>query len=413
MSSWSPVWRVLINGVNTTTTVFSNLVITSGRTNIYAQPYAGYCTVNINNVDHTTVAIAINDAVTIEVKNNAGAYVALFGGTVVDLGIEVREVGNTYTQTVSVTALGALARLPRATTTGVLSSGLDGAQIKTILEELLMNSWNEVPSSVTWANYSPAGTTWANAENVGLGTIDAGNYTLAARASSVIDDYSIVAALATSGLGYIWEGSDGLINYADSTHRSTYLSTYGYTELSANDALGAGLKVQTRAGDVRNDVTIKYGASSTSSYNTTDTTSIDTYGRLGQIITTTLANLVDATSQGAFYLKIRANPYANLETIKYELTNPDLDNADRTSLLNIFMGLPVSIADIPTNMGGTFQGFVEGWTWRANFNQLSLTATLSPLIYSLQAMKYSDVSVSEFYNTVSPTLQWQDAFVVA
>jgi len=413
MTSWNPIWRVLVNGVNSTTTIFSNLTITSGRTNIYSQPYAGYCTVNINNTDHSTVSIAINDAVTIEVKNNAGTYVTLFGGTVVDLGIAIREIGNTYTQTVTITALGALSRLPRATTTGVLSSGLDGAQILTILQDLLLNNWSEVPAALTWATYTPAGTTWATAENVGLGTIDAGNYTLAARSSSVDDDYSIVTALATSGLGYIWESADGLINYADSTHRSTYLATYGYTELSANDALGAGMKIQTRAGDVRNDITIKYGATSSSSYNTTDAVSIDTYGRLAQIVTTTLANLSDATTQGAFYLKIRATPYANLETITYELTNGDIDTADRDSLLGVFIGLPVSIADIPTNMGGTYLGFIEGWTWRANFNQLSITATLSPLIYSLQAMKWSDVGATERWNTVAGTLQWQDAFVVA
>lgn len=411
MSAWNPVWRIKINGVAYTSTTLADLTIQSGRTNIYEQAYAGYCTLNLINYSDTVVPISINDAVTIEVQDNAAAYVALFGGTVVDLGIAIRDIGNTYTQTVTVTAVGALARLPKALTNGVLSEALDGEQIAVILQDLLLNSWSEVAAATTWATYE-AGVSWADAENVGLGEIDSGNYALAARTSDVTDMYSICAALANSGLGYLFEDPQGRISYADSTHRSTYLATYGYTELTANDALGAGLKIQTRAGDVRNDLTIKYGATSSSEVSDEDATSIAQYGRLAQMITTTLADSGDAVDQAAFYLQIRANPSANLEQITYELTNSEITSDDRDSLLNIFMGLPVIISDLPNNMGATFLGFVEGWQFRAAFNQLAITATLSPLAYSLQAMRWQDVSVSEAWNTVSGSLEWQDALVV-
>jgi len=411
MSAWNPVWRIKINGVAYTTTTLSDLRIQSGRRNIYEQAYAGYCTINLINYSDTIVPISINDAVTIEVQDNAAAYVALFGGTVVDLGIEVRDIGNTYTQTVTITAVGALARLPKALTDGVLSEALDGEQILTILQDLLLNNWSEVAAATTWATYE-AGVTWATAENVGLGEIDAGNYSLAARTSDVTDIYSLCAALANSGLGYLYEDPQGRISYADSTHRSTYLATYGYTELSANDALGAGLKIQTRAGDVRNDLTLKYGAASNFEVTDEDLTSIGLYGRLAQVITTTLKHSADAVDQAAFYLTIRSAPNANFEQITYELTNPEITSDDRDSLLNVFMGLPVIISDMPTNMGATFLGFVEGWQFQAAFNRLSLTATLSPLAYSLQAMAWADVSVSEAWNTISGSLEWQDALVV-
>jgi hypothetical protein len=69
---------------------------------------------------------------------------------------------------------------------------------------------------------------------------------------------------------------------------------------------------------------------------------------------------------------------------------------------------------LPVNMiGGTFQGFVEGWTFSTSYNRLSLTINLSPVAYSLQAMKWSDVPAPETWLTISPTLDWENATIVA
>jgi hypothetical protein len=179
----------------------------------------------------------------------------------------------------------------------------------------LFNSWAQVGGALTWADYDPA-TTWATAENSGLGTIDRpGNYDLAARGGGAdpIDVYSLVAALATSGLGYLFECACGLINYADSTHRTNYLSANGYVDLDANHARAAGLRIETRVGDVRNAITIKYGATSSSDVSASDAASIATFGNLSQIITTTLHDSADATAQANFYLSLRAQPAANLQ----------------------------------------------------------------------------------------------------
>jgi hypothetical protein len=288
----------------------------------------------------------------------------------------------------------------------------DGVQIETILIDLLLNSWSEVPAALTWATYDPT-ITWANAENTGLGEIDTGNYELAARSSDRTDMYSLVAALATSGLGYLYEDAQGRISYADSTHRSVYLATNGYTEISGSKALANGVRVQTRAGDVRNDITLKYGASSASETSATDTASIATYGRLAQIITTTIKHQADAEAQAAFYLTLRAQPQANFDAITFELTNSELTDVERDALINVFMGLPLRITDLPPNMAsGQFIGFIEGWTWQAGFNQLSLTITASPVGYSLQAMKWSAVSGAETWSSITNTLEWQEALVV-
>lgn len=414
MSVWNPVWSVTINGVSYADSVLANLKITSGRTNIYEQAQAGYCNLQLLIFNQDNVPININDSVSVQLKDSTATFVPLFGGTVTDLGIAVATAGEVgLVQTVNITALGALSRLPKALTDGTLTSAYDGTQIYHILQDLLLNNWSEVPAAYQWSTYDPT-ITWANAENVGLGEIDQpGNYDLAARTADRIDIYSLVSALATSGLGYIYESATGAISYADSTHRSIYLATYGYTDISANDALASGIQIQARAGDVRNDITIKYGTNSANEVTDEDTTSIGIYGRLAQIITTTLKNSSDATAQAAFYLLLRAYPQFMFNFITFELTNPELTDGDRDSLINIFMGLPLRISDLPLNMLNQFAGFVEGWTISAAYNQVSITPILSPLAYSLQAMKWQDVSVLESWNTILGSLDWANALVVA
>jgi hypothetical protein len=413
MTQWSPVWLVEIDGVAYTSAVLANLVIQSGRTNIYEQAQAGYANIQLLDVNQATIPVNINSTISIRVKDTSNAYVAIFGGNVVDIGLEVRDVGSTmFTQTYSITALGALARLPKALTDGVLSKDFDGDQIYTILSDLLLETWAEAPGAITWATYTP-GTTWATAGNIGLGEIDQpGDYELAARSSERTDVYSLVSALATSGLGYIYEDAFGRISYADATHRSQYLSANGYVQITANQARAAGLRTETRAGDVRNNVTIKYDATSSSEESASDATSIRIYGTLSQIISTTLHNKTDAEDQADFYLALRKDPQPIFSEITYDLTNPEVDDADRDALIEVFMGMPVAINDLPANMGGIFQGFVEGWTFRAGYNTLSVSLNLSPVAYSLQALEWREISNSFTWSGVSPSLDWARATII-
>jgi hypothetical protein len=416
MTQWSPIWKVEIDGVEYTDAVLANLIIRSGRTNIYEQAQAGYVNLQLIDVNQTAIPVTINSTISVQVKNTSNTFVSIFGGNVVDIGLEVRDVGTTmFTQTYSITALGALARLPKTLTNGVLSKEFDGDQIYDILSDVLFNTWAQVAGSVTWGTYTPAGTTWATAENNGLGEIDRpGNYELAARSSERIDVYSLVSALATSGLGYIYEDAQGRIGYADSTHRTNYLAANGYVDLDANHARAAGLRIQTRVGDVRNSLTIKYNATSSSEQSASDANSIALYGTLAQIIETTLHNSADALAQANFYLSLRAQPQPIFSEISFDLTNPEIDNADRDALINVFMGEAISLNNLPLNMAsGTFQGFVEGWSFQAAYNRLSVTLLLSPLAYSLQAMRWNDVPVTETWSSVSPTLDWESATIVA
>lgn len=414
MTAWSPVWRVKINGTTVTNVTLSNLTITSGRTDIYSQPVASYCSLTLINTDQSTVNFDINESLTVEVKDNSNNWIQIFGGTITDLDIEVGASGAiAIRENIRIIALGALARLPKATFQGNLSSGLDGVQIAYVLNGLLYNSWNEVPASLDWANYDPT-ITWANAENSGVGEIDAGDYELDSQNGLVTDAYSLVTTLANSGLGYIYEDNQGRISYADSTHRSQYLSANGYDQLDANHALSSGIRTSKRSGDVRNSITISYTSSGNQEVTDEDIDSIALYGQLSQNIRTYLKNQGDAEQQAAFYLSIRAYPQYIFKNITFPLGNPEISSSDRSKLLNVFIGQPIDLINLPSNIGaGTFQGFVEGWTFQASVNGLSITLNLSPVAYSLQAFDWDDVPATETWNTLNPTLEWLNATIVA
>jgi hypothetical protein len=360
MSNFNPEWRVTIGGTIYTNVTLSGVSITSGRTDIYSQPVAGYCSLTVINLDNSVFDFQVNQGLTLQLKDSTGTYRTMFGGNLTDITLEVVSAGGAGMVTAaSLTALGALSRLPKALTEGVLSKDLDGEQIAVLLEDLLVNNWLEVPAAYTWATY-PATTDWLNAENTGLGTIDAGIYELQSRTSEVTDVYSLASALAVSGFGYLWECSCGLINYAGATHRQDYLANNGYVTISANQGLSAGIRTVTQSGDVRNVIALKWRAGTEEVLNQE---SIDLFGKLGQSITTTLERKTDAEDQAQRYLDLRSYPRAKFESITFPITSPELSNEQRDALLGIFMGMPISLTDLPLNIsGGQFQGFVEGFT---------------------------------------------------
>jgi hypothetical protein len=413
MTLWTPDWAVEVNGLgDVTNLVLSDLIITSGRTDIYSQPIAGYCRFTIKNLDQSAIAFDVNDSIVIKVKDSTGIYVPLFGGDISDIDIVVATGEPAITQNITVTALGALSKLPKVLTQGVLTKDFDGDQIYEILSGVLFDQWNEVPAAETWAAYDPL-VTWANAENSGLGEIDRpGDYELTARSAATTDVYSLVASLATSGLGYIYEDASGRIGYADSTHRSQYLSANGYAYVDGGWAYANGIATSKRLGDIRNKVTITYknGQQETAE----EPSSIQVYGTQAQNIETSIENGADALSQAEFYLDIRAFPQYQFKSITFPMANPNIPDASRDQAFNIFMGLPLDIEDLPLNIAdGRYQGFVEGWTWTTRFNALDLTIIVSPVAYSLQAFRWNSVPVTETWNTLSPTLDWNNATIVA
>jgi hypothetical protein len=413
MTLWTPDWRIKVNGTELTSVTLSNLTITSGRQDINSPTPAGYCSLEVINTDGTNYSFTINTAVTVEIKDTSGNYVALFGGRVSDLRQIVRSAGSSAVITsLRITAIGALSKLQRAIFDGNLAEGLDGAQITDLLDDLLLGSWNEVPPAETWATYD-ATETWADAQNIGLGEIDAGEYTMVSRqiTDSVIGP--IANEIANSALGYLYEDANGLIGYADASHRQDYLLANGYTDLDASHAIASGIGVIQRQGDLANKIIMDYGNNFNSSYTAQDTDSQSTYGLFAEQFNSYLKNAADVEDVADRLIQLRAYPRNTFQSITFPLQSPEIDDADRNALLNIFMGQPVRITNLPLNiLGGEFTGFVEGWTFNASVSGLSITFLATPTEFSAFSQQWAQVNAAESWNSVLNTLEWQDAIGV-
>ena len=411
MTFYTPSYKILIGDVELSDVTIADLVITSGRTDIYQQPVAGYCQLQLLNLNNSGYDFTVGSSLTVEVTDSIGTYIPIFGGLISDFAITVNRAGDGgYTTVASITALGALSKLPKIIDPAILTQDFDGDQIYTLLNGYLLGTWNDVSPATTWATYNPT-ETWENAANVGLGEIDQpGAYELISRSSSDTDLYSICTAIANSAFGVLYEDAQGRIGYSDATHRQDYLANNGYTTLDANHANGLGLSVTTLSGDLRNSYTITYDNNGNQTYTATDLESQVLYGVYSEAFTSRIKHTVDAEDFADRYIQLRAFPYPKFQNITFVLGNPEIDDADRDALINIFLGQPVWIQNLPPNISnGSFQGYIEGWTFRASLNNLTVTFNASPINFSQIAVKWEQVNAAETWNTLNTSLTWLDA----
>jgi hypothetical protein len=411
MSTWLPEWKIIVG-----TTVYDNVLsvnMATGRDDIDLQCNAGYARMEIVNVNNTAFDIDVTDSLTLELKNSAGVYVPVFGGEVSDFGISVRspeEIG--FITIGNILAVGSLAKLTKALFPDALAKDEDGNQIYDILNELLINSWFEVAPALQWMDYDPT-TTWANAENVGLGEIDQpGLYEMISRSAEPASSYNLCAQIAQSAQGQIYEDKAGRVCYADTDHRTAYLSTYGYTTISANYAIPSTVKTILQIGKIRNSLVFNYGNNYAHQATALDSTSIANYGRYQREVTTNLHNLADVNTLMTRELGLRAIPREQLQSITFRLDNSQLPDAERDELIDAFFGQPMVVNDLPINMfNGSFNGFVEGFAIKATPSYVDLTLTLSPTDFSLVAPQWATVTPgSLIWTGVNATLIWQNAF---
>jgi hypothetical protein len=415
MTVWTPDWKLTVAGVDYTDITISDIAHQAGRDDIYTQPNPSYLQVEVVALSGQSLPFAINDGMTLQVKDSTGTYKTLFGGNITDITVEVATTGSVATVvSYSILAMGALVKLAKEVYDITLSQDFDGNQMLTLLSYSLTNTWNEVSASQTWAAYDSV-ITWANAENIGLGDVDTpGLYEMENRGVEPDTIYNIASAIANSAFGYLYEDNEGNIGYADADHRQTYLAANGYTELSANNAIGAGLRTITKGSDVRNDIYLNYGNNFGSQKTATSAESIATYGYRSETINSLIHDADNAQEVADRYIAQRAFPYPTFDSITFPITNPEIDDADRDALLSIFVGQPIHITDLPAQISnGAFEGYVEGWRWSTRFNELFLTINLSPVNFSQVAMRWSTVPATEAWNTIDNTLTWEYATIVA
>jgi len=407
--TWLPEWRVTVgDDVYTTVTAVS---FASGRLDIDRQPTAGYCRVEIINTTGAEFTINVTEPVLLELKNGSGTYVTVFGGEVSDFNIGVRSPEETgFITTGTILGIGSLARLTKAVFNTALAEGLDGTQIATILGSALNLTWAEVTPTLTWDTY-PATQTWLDAESY-IGTIDSGFYTMInLAASATAKSQTLVDQIATSALGQLSEGKDGKVDYDDADHRSTYLAANGFTNLDASYATPRSITSQTQIARIRNSLIYRYGAGYASTYSTSDSDSIASYGLFEFSTDSNIKNLADITDIASRELKLRKNPRGSLGAITFRLDNPDMPTAMLDSLIGVFFGQPVLISNLPSNLlGGTFDGFVENVALNATPTYVDMTLYVSATDFSLSTTQWETVlPTSLIWTGVNATLIYSNA----
>lgn len=407
--TWLPEWRVTV-GDDVYTSVTS-VSFASGRLDIDRQATAGYCQVEIVNTDNSPFTINVTEPITLDLKNSSGTYVTVFGGEVSDFNIGVRSPEETgYITTGKILGIGALAKLTKVVYNTALAEGLDGAQIATILGSALNLNWNEVTPTVTWDTY-PATQEWETAESY-IGEVDSGFYTMIALAANAsAKSQTLVDQIAQSALGQIYEEKDGDVSYADADHRSNLLASNGYTFLDGAYATPTSITSQTQVSRIRNSLIYRYATGYASTYSTSDTDSIASYGLFERSFDSNIKNLTNITEIATRELNLRRVPKGSLGAITFRLDNPDMPSAMLDSLIGVYFGQPMLISNLPSNLlGGTFDGFVENVALRATPTFVDITLYISATEFSLSTTQWDTVVPSTItWATANGTLTWNNA----
>jgi hypothetical protein len=407
--TWLPEWRVTV-GDDVYTTVTS-VSFASGRLDIDRQATAGYCQVQIVNATNAPFTINVTEPITLELKNTSGTYVTVFGGEVSDFNIGVRspeEAG--YITTGTILGIGSLAKLTKVVYNTALAEGLDGAQIAAILGSALNLSWAEVTPTVTWDTY-PATQTWETAESY-IGEIDSGFYTMIALAANAsAKSQTLVDEISTSALGQIYEEKDGDVSYADADHRSNYLAANGFTNIDGAYATPSSITATTQIARIRNSLIYRYSTGYGSTYSVSDSDSIASYGLFERSFDSNIKDLADITDIASRELLLRKNPRGSLGAITFRLDNPDMPSAMLDSLIGVFFGQPMLIANLPSNLlDGQFDGFVENVAVRATPSFVEITLYISATDFSLSTTQWETVFPATLdWDGVNAILTWTNA----
>jgi hypothetical protein len=406
--------QVIINDVEYKGITVNGINLTNGRITVNEQPRAGYASIILITPDNTYPNIEIDQKVVVKVDDSTGADIILWTGWVSDIQTSIAKFGSEgLLNQQSITAIGSLSKLNRRLAGGAgYPKEFDGDRVYDILFE---------SAGITWGTYSPPTDTWSDVDpllqwqNVDLliGNIDRpGDFELRAYSSGESSGLNLAQQAAASGLGVLFECNEGKICYSSYTSRTDDASLNGFTDIDKEAILTNGLSSVSRLSDLANDVEVTY--KNNQSERDQDNTSIALYGLYAAKINTLLENDYDAVQRVNYYLETRAFPRRRLSQINLALHLDQVSNTMRDSMLPMRVSKPIRIAGLPPSIyPDNFIGFVEGFTWTINRNELFLTLNVSEYALSQLEMNWSQVPSNLEWQDVSATLEWQEARVVA
>jgi len=405
--------KVFINDVEYSAETINGVTLTNGRETVDEQPRAGYAAITLVTPDNTYPNIEIDYRVVVQVDNSAGTPVTLWTGWVSDVETTLGAFGATgFLNQQRITAVGSLSKLNRRLAGGSgYAKEFDGDRVYDIIYETAGETWASYDPAETWAAVNPL-LTWQTADLL-IGVIDRpGDFELTDYAAAENSGLTLAQQAAASGLGILYESPDGKISYDDYTSRTDDVSLNGFTDIDSDAILAAGLSSVSRLSDLANEVEIVYKNNQTEI--DSNAASIALYGLYSTKINTTLENALDAEQRVDYYLDTRAFPRRQLNQITLALHLDQVANLMRDAMLPMRISKPIRITALPDSIyPGAFAGFVEGYTWTLNRNELFLTLNVSEYGFSQLEMNWLQVPPALTWAGVDATLEWQEARVVA
>ena len=364
---WNPTCNVLIGGVEYTSDTIADVGITYGKKDHTEDFRASYASAALLS-DVNGLPITINDLVQIKLQNSSAVDVVIFTGRVFDIKIVMESPTLLRYELGFLSPIAHLGR--RIVGHNGYSEEYEGDRIEAILFEAGQITWAQ--SSGTWADQTG---TWNQYESVS-GTIQTpGAFNLKAyngEAGFVTDFLNICE---TSGLGWLYETPNGLMNYDTQNRGGSTWNT-----LSPDQVILDGTSAEISTGFTSTAVEVSTYDGDT--YLGTINAGVASFSKIYEKISTWVKGVADLEYWMKLYLMRFGNDLPTLSSFTIPLSA--LSDAQRDSMIAITSGYQVSITGLPAAIWstGAYQGFVEGYTWRIQTGQVFITLNISPKQYS-------------------------------
>jgi len=384
---------VSIAGTDYTSDVVDGVEVSMGTQTAFEQSVTGSCRVSLLT---EAPDVAIGDQLLVKVDDQNGTPVTVFTGSVSTYATLLFDFGPLWT----ISASGPLTRAGRRNVTGTLGADTEGDRIASLAQLALAQQWRETPGS--WAaqtlTYDGFAADTSQIDQPGLYDLA----TLTQVPANVLDE---LAAAAFSGSGWLYETRDGVLGYADSTHRETTPAA-DYLTIPGTAVDRSSWQSFTDEGNLVNVAEVIYDGGTVT---VNDATSLALYGRWDRSYDTRLADAGDAAAYGARRLELESAPRTNLAgPLIIDLLNTSDDLLD--DLLTVERNYGVNVQDVPTYIRpeGLYRGFVEGYLWLLNPIQPTLQLFVSDYSLSNFGLRWA-ASGPTPWNGVGASLTWQDA----
>lgn len=377
--TWSPNATVTVNGVSYTDKSLAGVQVSYGRTNIWEQPRAGYAVVNILNTTNSDYGFQPRQEIVITVQNSSGTPVTIFTGKLTQINNRMARVGSTLNVAVQqLTAVSPLAEMSRIVSGANYVKQYDDVRLNAIL----------------------------TASGVDIDVVDSpGVYEFQAYNNGYVDTYTLASKYAQMAFGYIYDTPSGKVGYANESRRFIDVRDNGYFNIPKSYILGADVNSSKTDINLLNDIVLSYKSNAT--VTSQDLTSQSEYGLAAGTVSTELEQGTEAQYQADRYIVLRSTPRTNIGQFSIPLDADFISNTNRNTLLNIYMGKPIQVDNLPMAIKNeTYKAFVEGWNWQIYRNTCQLTVTTTDSTLSIIPPRWQDVSATLKWSDVSPTLQW-------